>query len=232
MGPGRKDRLNSENDSVATSIGPGSWRTIARQILPGAVLPGIVYFTASRYVPLLTALALASSVPMLDIVARRLRGKPPTAVGLVFVAVTAISIGLATWFQSPEMIVAKGPLISGVVGTAFALSATFRRPLVRTLALHLTTDHHEHRRLLADRWSRPNAVAVFRILSLGWGLLLLASAAQQGLMAVSVSPGAFITLEAPIRLIVTGAGIGASILYVRRRQQVDPELGMLPGTAS
>jgi hypothetical protein len=69
---------------------------------------------------------------------------------------------------------------------------------------------------------------VFRVLSLGWGVLLLVQAAQQIAMALTLPPGTVMALEAPVHLVVTGLGIGASLLYVRRRQQADPAVVLIP----
>src|SRR5205814_11047 len=81
---------------------------------------------------------------------------------------------------SPLFILVKGAVVTALIGLAFAGSAAIRRPLTRTLAVMMSSDHHEARRRLAERWRHPTALRVFRTLSLGWGALLLLSSAQQG----------------------------------------------------
>jgi hypothetical protein len=53
-------------------------RTMVRQLLPGVVLPGLIYFVVSRRAPVMAALAAASSVPLIDALTRlaRRRGVP------------------------------------------------------------------------------------------------------------------------------------------------------------
>ncbi|HEY1331798.1 MAG TPA: VC0807 family protein [Actinomycetota bacterium] len=208
--------------------GPRNWRPLIRHLLPGLVLPGLIYFVVSRDAPTLVALAAASSVPLLDLIARLVRGRSPSLVGLAFVALTGASVGLAFWFHSPLFILVKGAAGSAVLGLAFAVSAAVRRPLTRTLAIHLTSDHHEERRHLAERWRHPRALSVFRTLSLAWGALLLVTAVQQLTMALTISPGMVMAMEPGVHLTAIALGTVASVLYVRRRQRLHPELAMLP----
>jgi hypothetical protein len=201
---------------------------IAWQVLPGMVFPGLIYFLVSRSAPVLVALAAASSVPMIDALVRIIRRQPPNAATMLFVLGTVVSTGLAFVSGSGMFILAKGAVISLGLGVAFALSAAIRRPLTRTLALRFGAPHPETRRRLAERWGHPSIAGVFRVLSLGWGVLLLVQAAQQITLALTLPPGTVMALEGPVHLFVTALGVGASLLYVRRRQQADPAVVLIP----
>jgi len=205
-----------------------SIRVMVRQLIPGLILPGAIYFLVAQRTSVLVALAAGSSVPLLDAVARLLRGKRPSPLGVLFVGLAALSVGLALILRSPLFILAKGAALSGTLGVAFAVSAVLRRPLTRTIAILLFAEHAIGRRLLADRWGHPRALSVFRTLSFGWGVLLVLSALQQLAMVLSVSPGAVMATEPAVQAFVTVAGTTVSVLYVRRRQQHHPELGLLP----
>ena len=148
-------------------------RAIITQILPGLVLPGLIYLVVSRQTSVLVALAVASCVPLLDALVRVVRGKAPNAMSLMFLVGAGISVGLAFWSGSSMFILAKGAVISGALGVGFALSALIKRPLTRTLAIRLSTSHPELRRRLAERWRHPRVLDVFCVLSVGWGVLLL-----------------------------------------------------------
>src|SRR5439155_16834010 len=113
-------------------------------------------------------------------------------------------------------------------GIGFAFSGLVRRPLCRTLAIRLSTSHPEGRRRLAERWRHPRVLAVFCVLSLGWGALLILQGAQQAVLALTLSPGTVMALEPPVQVVGTAIGIVASIVYVRRRQDADPEVALLP----
>ncbi|HYT78790.1 MAG TPA: hypothetical protein VEQ37_05975, partial [Actinomycetota bacterium] len=89
---------------------------------------------------MLIALAAASSVPLLDMAWRVVRGKRPTWAGMVFIGTAGISVGLAMALHSPIFILVKSAVMSGILGLAFAFSAVIRRPLTRTLALRLSSD--------------------------------------------------------------------------------------------
>jgi hypothetical protein len=203
-------------------------RRIVRELIPGIALPAVIYFLVSRHAPVLVALAAASSVPALDAVGRLIRGRAPSPVGLCFMAITAVSVVLAFRFQSPLFILVKGAITTGLLGMAFGVSALIRRPLTRTLAIRLSTDGGEERTTLAHRWGHPKVVKVFTALSVGWGVLLIASALQQAGLALTASPGVVMGLEGPIQLAFTAAGVGASVLYVRRHDRDNPDLALIP----
>jgi hypothetical protein len=201
-------------------------RTLVRALLPGVVLPGLIYFTVSRQTSIVIALVAASSVPLLDAFFRLARGKRPTVAGLVFIGVAGVSSGLTLWSGSPLFVLAKGAVISALLGGAFTLSAAIGRPLIRTVAVFLSTEHGDARRRLFERWSHPRALSIFRTLSTGWGLWLLVSAAEQAVLVMLLSPGMNMAVQPPLQAAATFLGIGVSILYVKRRDH--PELGLLP----
>jgi intracellular septation protein A len=203
-------------------------RSITRQLLPGVALPGLIYLLVSQHVSVLIALAAASSVPLLDALYRAVTRRSQSPVGLIFLVMTAGSVGLALWLRSPMFILAKGAVVSALIGLTFTISALVRRPLTRTLAVSLSTECPRNRASLRLTWAHPAAMSVFCTLSAGWGILLLLSAAQQAALALTVSPGLVMTLEPPVQLLATGAGIAVSVLYVRRRQRLSPDLRMLP----
>src|SRR2546425_5314376 len=208
-----------------------SWTHIRRMpanMLPGRVLPAVIYFSLRPQIGVLMALIAASCVPGVDTLVRLVRGRAPNAFTLLFIPSTGLSVGLATWLHSPVFILARGGVTSAAMGVAFALSALLGRPLTRTMALHLSSDQHEGRRRLAERWGHPKATSVFRMLAVGWGILLLLMGGQQVLLALSASPSLVMILEPPVHLTVTALGIVASVLYVRRIQIAHPELGLLP----
>jgi intracellular septation protein A len=210
---------------------PASWpqlRSMLRHALPGLVLPGLLYFSLRPHVGVMIALTVAATVPVADAVVRRIRGRAQNGMALVFLPMTAVGIGLAATLHSPVFLLAKGGVTSGLMGLAFAISAIVGRPLTRTMALHLSSDHQEARRRLAERWSHPKAHAVFRILAVGWGLLMLATGGQQILMALTASPSLFMLVEPPVHAVTTVLGIVLSVLYVRRIQQEHPEIALLP----
>jgi hypothetical protein len=201
---------------------------MVRHALPGFLLPALVYFMLKPHVGVLIALAVAACLPAVDGVVRRIRGRAQNFMALVFLPMTAVGIGLAAMLHSPVFILAKGGVTSALMGIAFAISAFIGRPLTRTMALHLSSDHQESRRRLAEGWASPKAHDVFCILSIGWGLLMLAIGGQQIVLALSASPSLVMLLEPPVHAVATVLGIAGSVLYVRRIQRRHPEIALLP----
>jgi hypothetical protein len=203
-------------------------RVMLRQLVPVVLLPGTIYFIALQWVPVLVALAIASSVPFLDLMVRVIRRQRLRPLSVAVVALAGLSIGLALGLRSPMFILARGAIVSGLLGIAFAVSVLVRRPLCRTIAIVFAAEHALSRRLLEERWRHPRAVTIFTTLSIGWAVLLVLSALQQGLMVLTVSPGTVMAAEPAVQATVTIVGTAISILYVRRSQHGHPELGILP----
>ena len=193
-------------------------RSILRQLLPGMVLPGAIYFLATLafHASVVHGLAFASSVPLIDVLTRVVRGKAPTIASLLFVSVAALSVSLSM------------PSGSAILGVAFAVSAAMNRPLTRTFALRLSTECPDRRRHLAELWRHPKALVIFKVLSFGWAVLLLLSAGQQAGLAFTMSPGTVVALEGPITTAATLIGVALSVVYVRRFRHSHPELALLP----
>ncbi|TMK84079.1 MAG: hypothetical protein E6G44_10705 [Actinobacteria bacterium] len=207
-------------------------RSMVTNMVPGFVLPAALFFSLRPHVGVMLALIVASCVPGLDAIIRIVRGRSLNWFALLFLPSTALSVSLATLLHSPVFLLAKGGVMSALMGLAFGVSAVIGRPLTRTMALQLSSDQREGRLRLAERWGHPRALAVFRILAVGWGLLLLLLGGQQILLAISTSPGVVMALEPPVHLAVTALGIVSSVLYVRRIQLAHPELGLLPVRSS
>ena len=214
------------------NLHPRHLSAVLWQIVPGMVLPGLIYFVVSHHTSIIVALAVASSVPLLDALVRLAGGRAPNAMSVLFLGGAVISVTLALWSGSSMFILAKGAVVSGILGVVFALSAVTKRPLTRYLAIRLSSEHAEGRRHLAERWRQPRALAVFCVLSVGWGVLLLVQAGQQAALALTLSPGTVMALEPPVQVTVTAVGIVVSVLYVRRRQRAHPEIELIPKRAS
>jgi intracellular septation protein A len=203
-------------------------RSIASQVLPGMVLPGLVFLVLSHHASTLVAACLASSVPLADALIRKVSGRPANAMTLGFLAVAAVSVGLALLSGSAMFVLARGAVMSAVIGVSFALSAVLKRPLTRTLAIRLSTEQPEGRERLRERWHQPRALEVFCVLSVGWGLFLLVQAAQQAFVVLTLSPGAVMAIEPPVQAVCTAAGVACSLLYAKRAQASHPELQLIP----
>jgi hypothetical protein len=211
-----------------------SWshvRSMARQMIPAFVLPATLYFSLSPHVGVLLALMVAASVPVFDSLIRILRGRAQNGMALMFLPMTAIGVGLAALLHSPVFILAKGGVTTVLMGLAFGFSAIVGRPLTRTMALHLSSDHHEARRRLAERWHHPMTTSVFCVLAVAWGVFMLAMGGQQIFLAISASPGLVMLVEPPVHAVGTILGIVCSVLYVRRVQRLHPEIALLPSRA-
>src|SRR5438093_13651942 len=69
--------------------------TVLWQVVPGMVLPGLIYLVVSHHTSVIVALAVASCVPLLDAMVRLAQGRAPNAMSAVFLVGAVVSVGLA-----------------------------------------------------------------------------------------------------------------------------------------
>jgi len=141
-----------------------------------ALLPYVTYLVLTRYgVTTVPALAAGAVFPAAATLIGMLRSGRVEALGIIVLTATAASIAGALWFTSPYLALAKGSFITGVIGLAFLISLTLRRPL----AFHLASaGMNEAAARGADAlWNtRPGYRHVMRKLTAIWAIALLSEA--------------------------------------------------------
>lgn len=165
--------------------------TLARDLGINVVAPYVTYLLLRHEgVSLVWSLAAGSVFPTAAILVGFVRSRRVDALGIIVLAVTAVSIIGALLFTSPFLLLAKGSFITGGIGTVFLLSLLTPQPLIYYLASNTGQDP-EARAEFAQLWeSKPTFRHLMRRLTLMWGLGMYAEASLRllliGHMPVSV----------------------------------------------
>ncbi len=102
-----------------------------RNITINAIMPYATYLILQHFrVGTVHALAAGAVFPVAGIILGFIRERRMQALGVIVLTATVASIAAALFFTSPFLALAKGSLITGTVGIAFAASLLARRPLV------------------------------------------------------------------------------------------------------
>ncbi|MCM2291270.1 hypothetical protein NAC44_02875 [Allorhizobium sp. BGMRC 0089] len=146
-----------------------------QDFIVSAGLPYVTYLIlTTKGVPLVTALAIGAVFPVLSILLAFVKSRRLQAVGILTLSGTIASIIGSLYFQSPYLALAKGSLVTGMIGLAFGASLLFPRPLVFYLA---TSGDASERQKGETLWqSKPPYRNIMRFITLVWCLGLLGEA--------------------------------------------------------
>lgn len=172
----------AENAAEAERPGLSRW-ALARDLGINVVAPYATYLLLRHEgVSLVWSLAAGSVFPLAATLAGFVRSRRVDALGIIVLVVTAASIVGAVLFTSPYLLLAKGSLITGGIGTLFLLSLLMQRPLIYYLASNTGQDP-QARAEFAELWeNQPEFRHLMRRLTLMWGLGMYAEASLRLLL--------------------------------------------------
>jgi hypothetical protein len=108
---------------------------VLQNIVINAVAPYVTYLALRHFgVGTVHALTAGAVFPVTSIIVGFVRERRVQALGVIVLTATVASIAGALYFTSPFLALAKGSLLTGALGIAFAVSLFGRRPLVFYLA--------------------------------------------------------------------------------------------------
>jgi intracellular septation protein A len=136
-----------------------------------------------------TALIVSGILPAVGVAVAIIRHRRVDAIGLLvlFGIVVGTVAGLLT--HSARLVLMEGSIPTGVFAVACLGSLGTARPLMYRIALQMRGAGTEAGRDLQARWAQPAAQHAFRIITLVWGLALLAEAATRVLIVETISTG-------------------------------------------
>jgi hypothetical protein len=181
-------------------------------LLLNAIAPfGTYEILTSRGVSGMMALAVGALFPLAAIAVSGVRTRrldPFAAVTLAAIA-TGLIGGLA--FDSPRILLVKDSIITATIGCAFLGSLAARRPLIYVFARQLSNDPAA----LEQRWSVSEGRRRFRVLTLVWGVALVAEASVRIALSFVMTPGVFMVVSPLLAAAVFGV-VGRWSLRSRR----------------
>ncbi|HUC37010.1 MAG TPA: VC0807 family protein [Acidimicrobiales bacterium] len=201
------------------AIGALSLRTLAPQILTGGVAPFVVY-QIGRHFGLAddVALALSAVPPAVSVLvswAWKRRLDPIGAIALI-----SIVAGLAAMvFMNGSEVLFKmrESVVTGAFGVICLVSlVTPGKPAMFVMGRALTADAgKQHVAGFDELWEQPRARRVFILLTLVWGVGLVAEATVRALLVYALPTGTFLAVTPVLFWVVLGSLLYFTVTFVR-----------------
>jgi hypothetical protein len=168
--------------------GPGRLRSLAPIVIFDVVGPLVVYYVArAAGVATVDSLILSGALPAIRVAMTVIRHRRLDAIGAMVLSGIALGtvVGLAS--GSARLYLLDGIVPTVVLGVAFLLSLSWRRPLMFRVALEMMGEDSPQGLEFAGSWQYPSFRRIFRVITVVWGLVFLAESAVQAIVVETSS---------------------------------------------
>ena len=198
----------------ARSNGPRA----ALEIAVNFALPFLVYYTLRDRLGEVDALMAASAPPLLWSIVEFLRRRRIDAVSLLVLAGIVLSLLAFIGGGGVRLLQLREQLVSAVIGLLFLGSAAIGKPLIYRLAL-ASIRRGEAGQVASFEALRddPRFRRVMMLMTLSWGIALVAQSAACGALVFMLSIGTYLIVGPIVGYSALGAMTAWSFWYARRR---------------
>lgn len=175
------------------------------------LIPWGVYVWLSPYVGGLTALSIATLIPLIDNVFYFAKQRSIDVFGGLMLLTFVLSFVMIWLGGSEKILLLRESMITGVVGIIFLGSLWVGKPLIYHIASRFSTVSN-----IEQKWQYPYFRKVMRNMTLIWGVLLVLEAGTKIVMVYELSVMQVLALSSIVFYSFIGAAIGATILYRRK----------------
>lgn len=195
-------------------------RELFRTLLINAIGPYVVYLVCKPYTGSLVALALSAVPPTVESlwsVAKRRRLDIVSALVLGGIALSLVLVALG---GSERVLLLRESLVTSLIGLVLAASVVLARPLLFYLFRQLRAAGDADAAARWDeRWDREPALRrTMRILTLVWGLGLVAEMAVRTVMVFEMEVGHFLLTSPFVQYGLTGLLAAWTMWFMRGRR--------------
>ncbi|MBB3068732.1 intracellular septation protein A [Paenibacillus baekrokdamisoli] len=182
-----------------------------------AVAPYLIYMALKDKTSGLTALVIATCVPLAEQIFYFAKKRVIDSFGMLMVGTFVLGAGLALMGGSERVVLLRESFVTGAVGTVFLISLWMRRPLIYSLSLRFIPEANAASQEL--KWKSPYFRRACRLMSAAWGLLLIGEAAVRSYLIYSLSTSTFLMVSNVVFYSFIGVGIIWSVIYRRHVQK-------------
>lgn len=219
--------------------GPPSLRAMAPSTIGGALIPLLVYYLVRHQVNGdAVALAVAGIPASAWVAIQWIRRRTIDPIGAIMLF--GFAAGLTASYAlggNAFVLKVRDSVFTGLLGLGCLVSLGLGSPPVMFYVGRALSagDNPVRRKVYDDLWTLPPARAVFHIITLFWGAVLLSESALRVLLALTLPTGPFLA-AAPALAGVLFGGAGAFTFWfsrwARKRGEVITEIGVPEGGGS
>lgn len=185
-------------------------QTVLLSILINGVVPIIVYNLLLPHFASVTALMIATAIPLADNVIYISKHRKIDVFALFMLAGFILSIIAFFIGGNERLILLRESFVTGLLGLGFILSLLLSRPLIYHFALKfIAGDDSAKQNQFHEGWNLPYFRFVMRMMTGVWGIALLGEAVIKISLVYQLSVSAFLAISQ----IITYAIIGITILW-------------------
>ena len=228
--------VTSQTGSLDASWEPGapSLRAFAPSILGGAVVPLTVYYVARHHVSSdQQALVIAGFFPVAWIVLQWFRTRRLDPIGAVVLVGFVVGVTVSELLGGSAFVLkVRDSAFTVAFGLACLASLRARRPLMFHIGKTMSAGDDARRRAAYDElWDIDQARRVFRIITVCWGVRLIAEASARIALAAVLPTGAFLAVSPALAFASVGGLFAFTGYYSARARRLGEEELLAQGIA-
>jgi hypothetical protein len=190
------------------------YQAVLMSIVINGVIPLVVYNLLIPYTSSLTALMIATAIPLADNLIFIFKFQKIDAFAAFMLLGFVLSI-LAFFIGGNEkLILIRESFVTGIMGIVFLLSLLFPRPLIYHFAVKfIAGDDRSKQDSFNEGWKHSYFRFVLRLMSAVWGITLVGEAIVKVILVYQLSVSAFLAVSQLVFYSILGAAILWTVLY-------------------
>ncbi|WP_046213850.1 VC0807 family protein [Paenibacillus wulumuqiensis] len=188
-----------------------SRKYIIMTLIINGLIPWVIYILLKPHMSSLTALSIATVVPLLDNLIHLYRYRKLDVFGGIMLFTFVLSLVMVLLGGSEKLLLMRESFITAGVGVLFLGSLLMKRPLIYHMVSRFTPKVNGEK-----NWQYPYFRTVMRNMTLIWGVLLVLEALTKIVMIYEWSTATVLALSSVVSYGFIGLAILLTIVYRRR----------------
>jgi hypothetical protein len=195
-------------------------RGIVITLLINGALPFIVYELLRTHISSITALSIATIIPLFDNLLSLVKKKRLDVFAVFMLISFLLGILMITIGGSERLLLIRESFVTGILGIIFLASLLFPRPLIFYFALRFTVgDDPDQTSVFSDNWKYAYFRFVLRLMTIVWGLALIGEAGVRTILVFKLTVGQFLVVSNFVMYGFIGAAIIFTVVYRKHSQK-------------
>ncbi|WEK54794.1 MAG: hypothetical protein P0Y55_01570 [Candidatus Cohnella colombiensis] len=186
-------------------------------ILLNGVVPYFIYIFLKDRTSGLTALLIATCIPLFEQLIYFVKKRVLDHFGLLMIGTFVLSVGLVLLGGSEELVLLRESFVTAAVGAVFLISLLLSKPLIYHLAIRFVPSANVQ--ALEQKWRHPQFRQGCRLITAIWAVLLIGEAIIRIWLIYTLSIANFLIVSHFLFYSIIGIAIICSVL-MRRRMSV------------
>jgi hypothetical protein len=179
-------------------------------LLINGIVPWALYVWLSDYMSSMSALTIATMVPLADNIVHLIKHRKPDAFGALMLVTFILTMVLVLLGGSEKILLVRESLVTASVGLIFLGSLLFGKPLMFHMAARFIGKND-----FVSNWNYPYFRFVMRLMTIVWGIALTAEAAVRVVMVYELSTAHYLALSNFVLYGFIGAAVLWTVVYRR-----------------